>query len=122
MQAYRCIWTSPESASKEPGVGGSGRGSLSRVNGVNTVGPANIAYVACLLRHVLSSEATWREQNPKVFNGAWFFKTIINFSPSTASGSCVYGEVDSDDSDEDKFEAAMRTLGEQHETSPSPAP
>ncbi|KAI9066044.1 hypothetical protein FKP32DRAFT_1674307 [Trametes sanguinea] len=134
MQAYRCIWTSPESASKEPGVGGSGRGSISRVNGVNSVRPANIAYVACLLRHVLSSEATWREQDPKVFNGARFYKKIIKFFTVDSCAkpilahfqSCVYGEVDSDDEDadesEDEFEAAIRTLGEQHETSPSPSP
>ncbi|KAI9058986.1 hypothetical protein FKP32DRAFT_1580942 [Trametes sanguinea] len=151
MQAYRCIWTSPESAGKDPGVGGSGRGSISRVNGVISVRPANIAYVACLLRHVLSSEATWREQDPKVFNGARFFKKIIKFFTvdscakpvlahfqrfgysnrsrtwlSLVPYSCVYGEVDSDDEDadesEDEFEAAIRTLGEQHETSPSPSP
>ncbi|OSD02391.1 hypothetical protein PYCCODRAFT_1367442 [Trametes coccinea BRFM310] len=149
MQAYRCIWTSPESASREPGVGGSGRGSISRVNGIDAVSPATIAYVACLLRHVLSSEATWKEQDPKVFNGATFFKKIVKFltidncakpvlayfqrsgppdrpmtSLTSILRSYVYGEIDSEDDgneSEDEFEAAIRTLGEQHGSSPSPS-
>ncbi|KAL7278864.1 hypothetical protein PYCCODRAFT_1465547 [Trametes coccinea BRFM310] len=132
MQAYRCIWTSPESASREPGVGGSGRGSISRVNGIDTVSPATIAYVACLLRHVLSSEATWKEQDAKVFNGATFFKKIVKFltidncaKPVLAYfQSYVYGEINSEDDgneSEDEFEAAIRTLGEQHGLSPSPS-
>ncbi|KAJ3008422.1 hypothetical protein NUW54_g3158 [Trametes sanguinea] len=130
MQAYRYIWTSPNSASKEPGMGGSGCGSISRVNSINSIGPANIVYVMCLLHHVLLSEATWKEQDPKVFNGARFFKKIIKFFSVNSCAkpvlayfqSCVYGEVNSEDEDnkgKDEFEAAIQTLGEQHETSPS---
>ncbi|KAJ3019581.1 hypothetical protein NUW54_g47 [Trametes sanguinea] len=131
MQAYRYIWMSPNSASKEPSMGGSGHGSISRVNSINSIGPANIVYVMCLLHHVLLSEATWKEQDPKVFNGARFFKKIIKFFSVDSCAkpvlayyqSCVYGEVDSEDEDDkgkDEFKAAIQTLGKQHETSPSP--
>ncbi|KAI0363586.1 hypothetical protein BV20DRAFT_957956 [Pilatotrama ljubarskyi] len=74
---YRCIWTSPDSSTKAPGVGGTGRASISRMNGITQVTPENIAYVACLMRHVLSSESSWVHQNPKVFDGAQFFDNIV---------------------------------------------
>lgn len=81
---------------KPAGMGGGGRGSISRANGIDTVDGGKIAYIACLvspplrdydanshrhtfkqLRHVLSSETTWYYQNPAVFNGAVFYKNIV---------------------------------------------
>ncbi|KAI0666053.1 hypothetical protein C8Q78DRAFT_985118 [Trametes maxima] len=75
--AYRAIWTSPESSTKEPGMAGTGRASISRINSINNVYGENIAYVASLLRHILSSETTWAMQDPKAFDGAGFWAKIV---------------------------------------------
>ncbi|KAI0363872.1 hypothetical protein BV20DRAFT_957437 [Pilatotrama ljubarskyi] len=77
ITGYRCIWTSPDSSTKGPGVRGTGRASISRMNGINQATPENIAYVACLMRHVLSSESSWIHQDPEVFDGARFFDNIV---------------------------------------------
>ncbi|KAI0349064.1 hypothetical protein OH77DRAFT_1525948 [Trametes cingulata] len=77
ITGYRCIWTSPDSSTKAPGVRGTGRASISRMNGINQATPKNIAYVACLMRHVLSSESSWIHQDPEVFDGARFFDNIV---------------------------------------------
>ncbi|KAI0324056.1 hypothetical protein GY45DRAFT_1263587 [Cubamyces sp. BRFM 1775] len=76
IACYRCIWTSPESSTNAPGVSGTGRPSISRTYNVERVTGESIAYIACLLRHVLSSEATWYHQNPSVYNGAAFFENM----------------------------------------------
>ncbi|OSC96277.1 hypothetical protein PYCCODRAFT_1379482 [Trametes coccinea BRFM310] len=87
--AYRCIWTSPVSATKEPGVGGTGRASISRVHGIDNVTPENIAYIASLLRHVLSSEMSWKDQDVRVFNGTKFFNKIVDLLNSNGFGRTV---------------------------------
>ncbi|OSC97782.1 hypothetical protein PYCCODRAFT_1104041 [Trametes coccinea BRFM310] len=35
--------------------------SISRMHGIDNVTPENIAYIVCLLRHILSSETSWRD-------------------------------------------------------------
>ncbi|KAI0363519.1 hypothetical protein BV20DRAFT_958136 [Pilatotrama ljubarskyi] len=77
-KGYRGIWTSPDSASREPGMHGAGRASISQANSIDVVRPENIAYIACLLRHILSSEENWSAQDPKVFDGATFFMKIVS--------------------------------------------
>ncbi|KAI0631041.1 hypothetical protein C8Q77DRAFT_1062623 [Trametes polyzona] len=77
ISAFRCIWTSPDSATKPPGAKGKGRASISRMHGITDVTAEQIAYIACLMRHVLSSETSWDKQNVKIFDGAAFFNNIV---------------------------------------------
>ncbi|KAH9884315.1 hypothetical protein C8Q73DRAFT_796307 [Cubamyces lactineus] len=77
IAAYRCIWTSPESSTNPPGVAGSGRASISRKNCITQVTGESISYVACLIRHVLSSENHWCDQNANIFDGAIFFAQMV---------------------------------------------
>ncbi|KAJ2967704.1 hypothetical protein NUW54_g13432 [Trametes sanguinea] len=121
MQAYRCIWTSPESATKDPGMGGTGRPSISRVHSIDNVTPENVGYIACLLRHILSSEVSWKDHNVRVFNGSKFFDKVVDLLNSNGFGtsvlmyfiSHVYGTTTIDDVDDDvddEFESLKRAL------------
>ncbi|OSD05110.1 hypothetical protein PYCCODRAFT_1465544 [Trametes coccinea BRFM310] len=54
--------------------------SISRVHGIDNVTPENIAYIVCLLRHILSSETSWRDQDMRVLNGKRFFNKIMDLA------------------------------------------
>ncbi|CDO71970.1 hypothetical protein BN946_scf184943.g4 [Trametes cinnabarina] len=121
--AYRCIWTSPVSARKEPGVGGTGHASISRVHSIDNVTPENIAYIACLLRHILSSKASWKDQDVRVFNGKKFFDKIVDLLNSNGFSkavlayfvSQVYGAtaIEEPDDELDELESIKRALAAQ---------
>ncbi|KAI0362918.1 hypothetical protein BV20DRAFT_984133 [Pilatotrama ljubarskyi] len=66
-EGYRGIWTSPNLASREPGMRGTAWASISRAHCIEVVCPENIAYITCL-----------NAQDPKVFDGAAFFTKIVD--------------------------------------------
>ncbi|CDO76032.1 hypothetical protein BN946_scf184665.g24 [Trametes cinnabarina] len=111
----------PDSATKDPGIGGAGRPSISRVHGVDNVTPENVGYITCLLRHILSSEITWKDHNVRVFNGVKFFDKVVDLLNSNGLGksvlahfiSHVYGTTivdEADDDLDDEFESLKRAL------------
>ncbi|CDO77025.1 hypothetical protein BN946_scf184380.g11 [Trametes cinnabarina] len=111
----------PDSATKDPGIGGAGRPSISRVHGVDNVTPENVGYIACLLHHILSSEITWKDHNVRVFNGVKFFDKVVDLLNSNGLGksvlahfiSHVYGTTIVDEADaelDDEFESLKRAL------------
>ncbi|KAH9846292.1 hypothetical protein C2E23DRAFT_789380 [Lenzites betulinus] len=77
MSGYRCVWTSPGSALLPAGATSGGRASISRTHGINRVQGGSIAYIAVLMRHILSSEVDWNHQSFKTFNGEAFFHRIV---------------------------------------------
>ncbi|KAI0823813.1 hypothetical protein BC628DRAFT_1448543 [Trametes gibbosa] len=77
MSGYRCVWTSPGSALLPAGASSGGRASISRTHGINCVQGGSIAYIAVLMRHILSSEVDWNHQSFKTFNGEAFFHRIV---------------------------------------------
>ncbi|CDO77772.1 hypothetical protein BN946_scf185041.g3 [Trametes cinnabarina] len=108
--AYRCIWTSPESATNEPGIGSTGRASISRMHAIDD------------MRHILSSEVTWKDQDVRVFNSVKFYAKIVDLLSSVfilayISYSYVYGTVamdqDDDELDDNEFEALKMSLATQ---------
>ncbi|CDO74261.1 hypothetical protein BN946_scf184643.g1 [Trametes cinnabarina] len=85
--------------------------------------PENIAYIACLLCHILSCEASWKDQGMRVFNGKKFFDKIVDLLNSNGFGkavlayyvSQVYGAtaIEEPDDELNEFESIKRTLAAQ---------
>ncbi|RPD82126.1 hypothetical protein L226DRAFT_564738 [Lentinus tigrinus ALCF2SS1-7] len=76
VSAYRSIFKSPTAALRPPGANGTGRGSISKIYNLSTVCPESIAYIACLVRNVLSNSTTWEPDNG-AFKGEEFYKRIL---------------------------------------------
>ncbi|EIW58692.1 uncharacterized protein TRAVEDRAFT_148998 [Trametes versicolor FP-101664 SS1] len=100
-KSYRAIFTGPSSAFKPPGVCGSGRGSISKNYRLDRVIPGSIAYVACLVRFVLSTTEQWEGAVNGTFNGEEFYERIMKvftnddfaFETLSAWNAYVYGDA-----------------------------
>ncbi|KAL1940499.1 hypothetical protein VTO73DRAFT_9071 [Trametes versicolor] len=122
LSAYRCVWTSPESSVRPLGWGGCRRATISRASGINTVDGGKIAYIVCLVRHILSSESTWYHQNPAVFDGGLFYNRIVKLFEYKAFATPLlklyqkwvygthYAAQDAADDDSNEFDQAMAYL------------
>ncbi|RPD52558.1 hypothetical protein L227DRAFT_617739 [Lentinus tigrinus ALCF2SS1-6] len=74
--AYCGVFQGATAARGPPGSNGSGRGSISRIYGISSVRPESIAYIACIVRYVLSNSPIW-EPNNGAFKGEEFYKRIL---------------------------------------------
>ncbi|EIW62283.1 uncharacterized protein TRAVEDRAFT_18722 [Trametes versicolor FP-101664 SS1] len=122
LSAYRCVWTSPESSIRPPRWGGCRRASILRASGINTIDSGKIAYIVCLVRHILSSKSMWYHQNPAVFDTGLFYNRIVKLFEYKAFATpllrlyqkWVYGThyavQDAADDDSNEFDQAMAYL------------
>ncbi|KAI9057375.1 hypothetical protein FKP32DRAFT_1681519 [Trametes sanguinea] len=76
VKAYRRVFTSASSVNKPPGKRGLGRGCISQIYKLDTVAPGSIAYIATLVRNVLSSCDSW-EVNDGHFDGEKFYDRVV---------------------------------------------
>ncbi|RPD55044.1 hypothetical protein L227DRAFT_615695 [Lentinus tigrinus ALCF2SS1-6] len=74
--AFRGVFKGATAARGPPGSNGSGHGSISRIYGLSSVRPESIAYIACLVRYVLSNSPVWEPDNG-AFKGEEFYKRIL---------------------------------------------
>ncbi|KAI0715991.1 hypothetical protein C8T65DRAFT_694485 [Cerioporus squamosus] len=77
LKALRNVFTSPGSVKLAPGMKSAGRGSVSDIYKCRTIEPKMIAYIATLVRNILSSCPCWAEDDG-AFKGRLFFKRMIN--------------------------------------------
>ncbi|OSD00043.1 hypothetical protein PYCCODRAFT_728913 [Trametes coccinea BRFM310] len=77
VKAYRRVFTSASSVNKPPGKRGLGRGCISQIYKLDTVTPGSIAYIATLVRNVLSSCDSWEVKDGH-FDGEHFFNRLVS--------------------------------------------
>ncbi|TFK81827.1 hypothetical protein K466DRAFT_604180 [Polyporus arcularius HHB13444] len=77
LKAVRTILTSPGSVYLAPGMKSAGRGSVSDIYKCRAIEPAMIAYVAALIRNILSSCPRWVPDDG-AFKGRLFFRRLVN--------------------------------------------
>ncbi|KAI0369441.1 hypothetical protein BV20DRAFT_365547 [Pilatotrama ljubarskyi] len=76
IKTVRHVLTSPSSVTKPAGKKGLGRGCISQIYKLDRVAPETIAYVATLVRNLLSSSETWEVKDGD-FDGQEFYANII---------------------------------------------
>ncbi|TEB23232.1 hypothetical protein FA13DRAFT_1640163 [Coprinellus micaceus] len=89
VTAFKCIFTSPSSAEKEPRATRSGNAKL---HGMKTVTVASIAYVSTLVRFALNSSAIF-SRNDKSTDSERFYRSIMDFLESPSECEEVEGLI-----------------------------
>ncbi|KAI0350552.1 hypothetical protein OH77DRAFT_1572506, partial [Trametes cingulata] len=79
LKAYRHVFTSASSVTRPPGQKSSGRGCISHIYKLENVAPESIAYIATLVRNVLSSSPTWDVKDGDFDCGIFFANTVALF-------------------------------------------